>query len=814
MKIIFANKTPNFYERGKDFYSYFSLDINTGIVDTSQATILANINNKMNTLFPDYTTVTNKFNFNMTDFSNYEITISPKDYPDNFYPNTYDFWNNVTYVKFDFEEQRPLYFNIISRQNLNLPENKWRFKLKLDIHQSYWDLVYKNSKSKFTNRLVKVIRWHKDRFTFDTPTDKANFNFLDSQNEFWNKEQFHETIKSKIVIDSNKTKTPWTEINNKIIKNNEILSSIYELNSNTEINTSTIYKNGQNGYLLAFINHTDKDTNKPWDILDQFSGVSNTYWIIPLINKLILKTNNEIKDDEDILITNFDMKNGERLHYKYTGNIYDTIINVPNLSSLVLCAKPTFPFRAVTSEGPLFTPNYKWVDMAYPIRYRDKYLPNFINYIFHTDYDFINTKVNLPNTIASENLLDTVVLSNTAITNNNNNNLNVPNNTLSYVNSLSDERIDFTNHRNKLYFDDFSNNKNIQPININFEPQLFTEEFFNVEYTRYNDTSLIISPRWYFFDNVIDLKSSGVSTSPNTSSIYLLGYQFVQPHIVILTQGVVSGLYKYSNLNAKNNLTTIFSAQQQTVSDKQIDFLTANRSEMNTGLNIQRRNADTERARQLSNIGNYINPLNWTQLPFNISKPDMDYKQAVQMYNSKLDDLANTPNNTNDFSSDSTFKNLNAYESMYKVNWISEIDKQKIFAYHLKQGYYCDKYIEISELITRMWYDYWEIHDFKQLLIDTNLPSEVINYYQNMFDIGIRLWHDNSNGIPIDIGNYNLENWEIGLLNYLTLGGLTFIVDDTEFLDIEPQVIYVPDDYTFTIETDETTYLEFTVTPS
>ena len=88
--------------------------------------------------------------------------------------------------------------------------------------------------------------------------------------------------------------------------------------------------------------------------------------------------------------------------------------------------------------------------------------------------------------------------------------------------------------------------------------------------------------------------------------------------------------------------------------------------------------------------------------------------------------------------------------------------KQQSLIYH-KNGYaydQCEK-IDFNQKTRRCW-NFWKIINIEQAIIKNDLNSMVINYFNKIFNDGIRLW--NVFYDEVKFNDYSLENWEKGVL--------------------------------------------------
>ena len=88
--------------------------------------------------------------------------------------------------------------------------------------------------------------------------------------------------------------------------------------------------------------------------------------------------------------------------------------------------------------------------------------------------------------------------------------------------------------------------------------------------------------------------------------------------------------------------------------------------------------------------------------------------------------------------------------------------KQQSLIYH-KNGYAYDQYekIDFNKNTRRCW-NFWKIINIEQAMVKNNLNSMVINYFNKIFNDGIRLW--NVFYDEVKFNDYSLENWEKSVL--------------------------------------------------
>lgn len=776
MKVVLANKTVPFYENIQYRKSYIKIE--NGKIYDDYISMKEEQDKFFNNYFPNDDNIGDKFNLSNTGNFTRTIILSYEDYQ-GVYPNDYDFWVNVNYLKI-VSNQKTEYCYITDRECLNIPTNKWKFSLMVDKWNTKWLEFYKALKS-VKNFTMPVARWHDKRF--DIINYKGNqqviYRFLNSQdNSFWNKEQFELNIKSSVPIKQDFTNNVYEDVvyfnkygtgnilmqlyskNNNLIPDNQLL---WETSNDNLYNTALYMKGGTTASTI------------PWVALDENYGLINTYWWIPLFRRQALTNvnNKEVPlneyqryyfhDDKKISTWIRNSLYGDPATAKVVNPIDDPLVAV-----IVGSPKPLFlPIldKAPTEEFPKLT----FENFCYPIRYRDKYRVN-------KGLPLINKHIEIGDVTRVESSQIGIRKNKDNLTNKGS---QLPNNYLSTENTLCDERIDF-------------NIKNFNTVNIakrgiitqkdvNIEPKIYDEDFFNVDYSHNNQQPIKISPKWYFYKNFDDLI--------NHKSLFILGYQFIQPQIVILIHKVVSGLYNNFNENSENALYTLFSPNQQQAVDAQQSFLLTNRSQMNATLNIASRNSIIGASGAITggavggaisagsgNIGGVIGSI--VGGIFGGISAVNSYKNTEEMVNARLEDLARAPNQPRDYSSESSFKLVNSYYGLYRINHLSEIDKEKIWTYHAQNGYFYNGLIvwnnqskyeyKTNSLATRIFYNFWQINNIKNIFnvadVD-NMNDLYKEYFDDVFAKGVSLWHNlyYKNTLYSNIGDYSSENWEIEL---------------------------------------------------
>lgn len=79
--------------------------------------------------------------------------------------------------------------------------------------------------------------------------------------------------------------------------------------------------------------------------------------------------------------------------------------------------------------------------------------------------------------------------------------------------------------------------------------------------------------------------------------------------------------------------------------------------------------------------------------------------------------------------------------------------------YH-KYGYLLDQeeIVDFNDEWTRYYFNYWQIHNLEQAVVKTNLNSMVVNWFNSLFNQGIRLWNVFHEAVVFN--DYSRENWE------------------------------------------------------
>ena len=73
-----------------------------------------------------------------------------------------------------------------------------------------------------------------------------------------------------------------------------------------------------------------------------------------------------------------------------------------------------------------------------------------------------------------------------------------------------------------------------------------------------------------------------------------------------------------------------------------------------------------------------------------------------------------------------------------------------------------DEIVDLNNEWTRRCWNYWEIHNIEQAIIKDDLNHNVITFFNNLFNHGVRLW--NVFFTEVKFNDYSLENWEQKML--------------------------------------------------
>lgn len=784
-KIVFALKSPHFYENIPHRKSYISTA--NGNVDDSRETMEKNKNDYFSSFFPTQDkidSISNLANYEYVDFSIRKTQMNlNNDYPADIYPTDFEFWSNVNYAMIIHNNGFTEYVYIKERKNKNINANIWEFTFYIDIYNTYWIDVYQEyiKDVKENNKTISAMRLTMDRFDIINYDNKDYnvFNFLNStESIFWNKEDFESKINSKIPIKTEMSLTPWTEFyksKKTIITKSYELMQAYNNKAYTSGNTSLFGK--AFGFLSTFISTTGDTTTKPWIILDSYSGMINSYWLAPIT--FARDDEGKIPVDKDYLSIMFDDPNTDN-KFIWDGNNINNIISSPQTATIIQSPKPILSFGTRFPNDP---PYNLWEDWTYPIRTRNRFIRNKNRPYGYTTNDYIWIQQDIK--IGEKNIKTVVLKTNEMFGTSETLVENLANNPNNMLSSLCDERIPADDVVSKFYFESQKYDKIIK-FKIELEPKILDEQLFNVVYSHYNQESLTISLKWYFYKNWDDLFK--------WKSIFLQGYQFVQPHLVSLMQMPAGGLYEQTSYSASTVLSSFFSPNQQTATDAQAQFLISNRSQMNTSLNNQKQNsivggvqggasnilggiaAGAIAGSAVPGIGTAIGAVGGaiggiSNAIFGGIKSSNQYTQMKAMQEAKLQDLANTPNASSDPVTESTFKLLNSYNGFYKVIDIVDIDKNKIWAYHAENGYLVNKQLILDTFASRIYYNYVQFPNLKLFLPNLNIINQYKEYFEVLLERGITFWH-NFEDIHFkykqnEVGNYNNENWEISIYKFL-----------------------------------------------
>ena len=73
-----------------------------------------------------------------------------------------------------------------------------------------------------------------------------------------------------------------------------------------------------------------------------------------------------------------------------------------------------------------------------------------------------------------------------------------------------------------------------------------------------------------------------------------------------------------------------------------------------------------------------------------------------------------------------------------------------------------DEIVDLNNEWTRRCWNYWEIHNIEQAIVKDDLNHNVITFFNNLFNHGVRLW--NVFFTEVKFNDYSLENWEQKIL--------------------------------------------------
>lgn len=175
-------------------------------------------------------------------------------------------------------------------------------------------------------------------------------------------------------------------------------------------------------------------------------------------------------------------------------------------------------------------------------------------------------------------------------------------------------------------------------------------------------------------------------------------------------------------------------------------------------------------------IGGAVNTgLNVSHLLLENKMRDKQAVYGVQSLLAQQTDLSNNPATTDGIGS----LELNYYTTFhpgYKTDNHEQLPYVTVLAptynefqaqallYH-KYGYWYDQEdkIDFNNEWTRYYFNFWQINNIEQAIIKNNLNTMVINWFNSLFNQGIRLW--NVFNPKVIFNNYQYQNWEQVLLN-------------------------------------------------
>lgn len=772
MKIVLANNNFPLYENTPNRKSFIKVE--NGVVSDDYVTMKAEQDKFMKQYFTiDESKIANTFNLSVLNNNERNLPISASDFG-GVYGNDYEFFANVNYLKIIHDNGFIEYCYIVNKTCLNIPTNKWMLDLRLDVWNTYWLRFYEGIK-KVNNYILPITRLHESRFDLiDYEGEKRLvYRFLNTQDtSFWNKEKFSQTITSNIPLRLDITANVWDAPE---IPNHQVLSDLYHKDPFGIPNDTILMGNFANkGY--AYVIYESSKGRSAWQQLPTFYGLNNVYFYIPIVNQAALE---HLPTPQPWLPNNKNQRwyltdHNDQL-FTFSGNWYERFTDNPLTASIIITPKPIWCPNDMGGNEKEF-PRLTFPTTFFPVRWRGHFKLNNSDDLGSTSTVIRREKIGPEEETAS--VLHQPVSSWV--------NVDTFDNIRSFANALCDERYGLSNDNpfvsleNKVKGVGIITNKN-----ISLEPKLYDEELYKYEYTHQRQEPLVISPKWYFYQNWDDIFK--------WKAVYIMGYQFVQPHIVALFQFVLSGLYETLNYNMQQTLYTFFSPQQQTSTEAQKSFLISNRSQLNATLNIAGRNAIIGSSGAITGgtmggIGGAIGGSAMGILgaltggAFGLVKSVNSYFNTEQMISAQLEDLARMPNQSQDYSSESSFKLISSLQGYVRENWINEVDKYKIWTYHALNGYFYNglmkwndtstQDLKSSSLATRILYNYWKIENIKNLFNmtkDIKLLDTYKEYFDDLFANGVTLWHNlyYQDKEYDTVGNYDLENWELELWDFV-----------------------------------------------
>lgn len=746
---------------------------------------------------------TRKISINIADWKNIDERYTQDEY-----------WNQVNYfIIYDTNNiEKPYEFFFVNSRIYATENNQWDYVIDLDHWTTYWPYTMLNGDK------VPITRLHVDRFNFNT----KNWTMLENQNEFWNKENV-DNVNSTYVIYSGTSIPNWYRYEYKLKDANT--NSMYNLFSSFVTNSRltdrdyTIYDKttNPNGFLYALLQNDDKiiedDEYKNGSASDEetlifnennyfppniFNGDSQIYHILPMFN-----TNytgwNKLGFQWQISYTDVEFDVTATSIFSQIKTVDDTWyikahrwINNPILYAMMLTPFPLLPIMN-------FDDLTKWMFLSGNVPENKKYLKYFVypsNLELKQLTDKSTININLaPSSDHVWNVGRSMIYK--EATNDNINNdvkfisLKGYNQSFYEVTNEKAEVINFSTEwmldryadqeinidspglDNCNFFTPLYNFELIKYVDILNEPKLYNDNIFNCEISFLNGNSIKISLLYHFFNSNIN----------NETSIYLYANQLVKFGSYTYSIGSKLGLYDDINQDNSKNLSITTSNLVASETDPYKQFMLNQGNQFDTGLNNQYRyNQNTFTGMFRGDNGNksYLggnNPWGDNGLGFggsiingikNLFNDNSQVAEAQSMYDAKIADLHNQPNNANNQNNTSLFKLLTMWRLQFKFNWITDNEKIKLAKYYNMNGYYSDKTYDITDpsfFISRIYHNFFEIPSFRYLINNTNLPIETMAFMEKLFKKGVRLWHWNKFN-DLTIGNYSCENWELNALNY------------------------------------------------
>lgn len=806
-KIIFATTNVPFYENLPHRKSYFN-PVN-GI--PTEKTISDNVTKELSSYYPtDVSKISDRMNLKVDNESIRYASINISQYPKGIYTDSFNFWNNINHVTIIHNDGFKEYCFIIDRSCLNLASNLWHFVFKVDVYRTFIHMVM--PKLLANDRKTYIQSGFLDRFS--TSQAQSNYNVLASlkfKNGLWNKYQPLQKFTSNIAVSTGESQLPWKDIEgDKYITDYQTMQKMYG-KSNLPKTDLTGELRGYPYLVLAIpSNAADARSNK----LLNWYGSPNILEYYPFINSVYAQLSD---NGQYYILTQDGLWILEHLELVKTtasaisANVIKGIKHNQINELMISVNQAIKPFWISIKHRQM-----PQSEFGYKIRKSS---------IVATDYKGGPSDPDRP-----------LWLGMTMITDDTTNHAEPTLASSSKLNNLCDERLPTDALLRKYFVMRLQKYKQKTPVMNDLEPYLYNDDLFYITYRRSNDEDeLKISPLHYFYgEQLTDL------------SIFILGYQFIQPDLTYLFQWVESGIYKNYTLDGRMfKKNVVFNPELQATQDKLAQYLLENKSRINAslfnsgvnmltsfvpGLGSIPYGGSTETLTSSSRALTPYDPLHnafaqtrgkigWQQTQ--VTTPDTSVFKIgsfIPIYSAikgttnmiatattisaTLDDLARQPGNLKGIESNIT-RQLST-KAYYTLNWIDENIKSQIVGYIQQNGYIINKMDYLRGYITsRIHYNYIKAANTKIYLQNIDINDGFKEYFDDLIFNGITFWHENNEGIIL--GDYTNENWESWLYN--SLNGVAIDIDKTD-ITIKPN-----EDYTRKIN-NYTTLKNVTVTPS